>query len=178
MTQQGWHGFLAAEGLGDWVVLHGGATAVFRVESLDTAAQLAGAIANVPGIAGGGVLLTLSDTHVTVRLSRDLWNLEPRHIELARAVSAVARQQAAVPDRATIQEVQVAVAAKSEEIDLDFWRAVLGYAPMADDNRSIRSGIARQSGCRRSTRESHCATRCISTFLSRANTSRRGSRQR
>lgn len=134
MTQQGWHGFLAAEGLGDWVVLHGGATAVFRVESLDTAAQLAGAIANVPGIAGGGVLLTLSDTHVTVRLSRDLWNLEPRHIELARAVSAVARQQAAVPDRATIQEVQVAVAAKSEEIDLDFWRAVLGYAPMDDDN--------------------------------------------
>ena len=30
MSEQGWQGFLAAEGVGDWVVLHGGATAVFR----------------------------------------------------------------------------------------------------------------------------------------------------
>ena len=34
MSEQGWHGFLAAEGVEDWVVLHGGATAVFRVGSL------------------------------------------------------------------------------------------------------------------------------------------------
>lgn len=134
MTEQGWRAFLAAEGLDDWVVLHGGATAVFRVGSLNEAAHLASAMADVPGMAGRGVLLTLADTRVTVRVSRDIWDLEPRHIELARAVSAVAREQAAVPDRAAVQEVQVAIAAKSEEIDLDFWRAVLGYAPMADDN--------------------------------------------
>jgi 4a-hydroxytetrahydrobiopterin dehydratase len=30
--------------------------------------------------------------------------------------------------------VQLAVAAKPDEIDLGFWRAVLGYAPMSDDN--------------------------------------------
>ena len=35
MSQEGWQGFLAAEGVEDWVVLHGGATAVFRSESLD-----------------------------------------------------------------------------------------------------------------------------------------------
>ena len=34
MSEQGWQGFLAAEGVDDWVVLHGGATAVFRVGSL------------------------------------------------------------------------------------------------------------------------------------------------
>jgi 4a-hydroxytetrahydrobiopterin dehydratase len=68
MSEQGWHGFLAAEGVDDWVVLHGGATAVFRVGSLSEAARLAEAVAKAPGIAGAGVLLTLTDAHVTVRL--------------------------------------------------------------------------------------------------------------
>jgi 4a-hydroxytetrahydrobiopterin dehydratase len=134
MSEEGWHGFLAAEGVDDWVVLHGGATAVFRVGSLGEAAHLAEAVAKAPGIAGAGVLLTLADTRVTVRLSRDIWDLEPRHVQLARAVSAVAQQHGAVPDRAAVQEVQVAIAAKRDVIDVRFWRAVLGYTPMADDN--------------------------------------------
>ena len=40
MSEQGWKEFLAAEGVDDWVVLHGGATAVFRVGSLDEAVRL------------------------------------------------------------------------------------------------------------------------------------------
>ena len=71
---------------------------------------------------------------LTVRLTRDLWGLETRHVELARAVSAVARQHGAVADRTAVQEVQLAIAAKPDAIDVGFWRAVLGYAPMADDN--------------------------------------------
>jgi 4a-hydroxytetrahydrobiopterin dehydratase len=115
-------------------VLHGGATAVFRVGSLSDAARLAAAIAAAPGVSGAGVLLTLADAHVTVRLTRDLWGLEPRHVELARTVSAVARDHGAPSDRAAVQEVQVAIAAQADAIDVDFWRAVLGYAPAADDN--------------------------------------------
>ena len=134
MSEQGWHDFLAAEGVDDWVVLHGGATAVFRVRSLSEAACLAEAISEAPGIAGAGVLLTLADTRVSVRLSRDVWNLEQSHIQLAQAVSTVAREHGAVADRAAVQEVQVAIAAKREAIDVGFWRAVLGYIPMADDN--------------------------------------------
>jgi 4a-hydroxytetrahydrobiopterin dehydratase len=134
MSEQGWQEFLAAEGVEDWVVVHGGATAVFRVSSLSDGARLAEAIAQLPGIAGAGVLLTLADSRVTARLSRDLWNLEPRHIELARAVSAVAREHGAAADRASVREVQVAIAAKRDSIDVGFWRAVLGYVPMADDN--------------------------------------------
>jgi 4a-hydroxytetrahydrobiopterin dehydratase len=134
MSDQGWHDFLAADGVNDWVVLHGGATAVFRVPSLSEAARLAEAIAKVPALAGAGVLLTLADTRVSVRLSRDIWNLEQSHIQLAPAVSAVARKLGAVPDRAAVQEVQVAIAAKRDAIDVGFWRAVLGYIPMADDN--------------------------------------------
>jgi 4a-hydroxytetrahydrobiopterin dehydratase len=134
MSEQGWQDFLAAEGVDDWVVLHGGATAVFRVRSLGEAARLAEAVANVPGLEGSGVLLTMVDASLTVRLSRDIWQLERRHVELARAVSAVARAHGATTDRAAVQEVQLAIAAKRDAIDLGFWRAVLGYVPMADDN--------------------------------------------
>lgn len=134
MSEQGWQAFLAAEGVDDWVVLHGGATAVFRVHSLREAARLADAIATTPGVSGAGVLLTLADDRVTLRLTRDLWALESGHVVLARAVSAVARAQGALPDRAAVQEVQLAIAAQRDAHDVGFWRAVLGYAPMAADN--------------------------------------------
>jgi hypothetical protein len=49
VSVQGWQEFLAADGVDDWVVLHGGATAVFRVQSLCEATLLAGAVAGVPG---------------------------------------------------------------------------------------------------------------------------------
>jgi 4a-hydroxytetrahydrobiopterin dehydratase len=134
VSEQGWREFLAAEGVDDWVVLHGGAVAAFRVGSLSEAARMAEAVANTSGVAGAGLLLTLADRRVTVRLTRDIWSLEPGHIQLARAVSAVAREHGAAPDRAAVQEVQLAIAAKREAIDIGFWRAVLGYTPMADDN--------------------------------------------
>jgi len=134
MSEQGWKDFLAAEGLEDWVVLHGGATAVYRVASLRDGARLADAIASVDGVDGAGVLLTLADVHLTVRLSRDMWNLDAWHVDVARAVSSVARAHGAIPARAAVQEVQVAIAGKSGALDVGFWRAVLGYVPMADDN--------------------------------------------
>jgi 4a-hydroxytetrahydrobiopterin dehydratase len=134
MSERGWHEFLAAAGVDDWVVLHGGATAVFRVGSLGEAARMADAVAKAPGVAGAGVLLTLADDRLTVRLTRDLWTLEAGHIELARAVSAVARAHGAVPDRASAHEVQLAIAAKADAIDVGFWRAVLGYVRVAEDN--------------------------------------------
>ncbi|HEX2221141.1 MAG TPA: VOC family protein [Candidatus Limnocylindria bacterium] len=134
MSEQGWRDFLGADGVEDWVVLHGGATTVFRVGSVREAARLAEAVADVPGFQDSGALLTIAGERLTVRLSRDLWQLEPAHVELARAVSALARQHGAVADRAAVQEVQLAIAAKPDAIDVNFWRVVLGYSPMADDN--------------------------------------------
>jgi 4a-hydroxytetrahydrobiopterin dehydratase len=134
VSEQGWKGFLAAEGVDDWVVLHGGATAVFQVGSLSEAARLAEAVAQTPGLAGQGVLLTITDDSLTVRLSRDIWQLEAGHVQFARLVSAVAREHGAIADRAAVQEVQLAIAAKHDATDVGFWRTVLGYAPMADDN--------------------------------------------
>src|SRR5262249_25780863 len=134
MSEPGWRDFLAAEDLDDWVVLHGGATAVFPVLSLGDAARLAHAVAQVPGIEGAGVLIAIADDQLTVRLTRGIWQLEPRHVELARAGSTVAQQHGATADRTRAQEVQLAIAAHPENVDVGFWRAVLGYAELADDN--------------------------------------------
>ena len=134
MSEQGWREFLEAEGVDDWVVLHGGATAAFLVGSVQEALRLAEAVASVQGFANTGALLTVADDRLTVRLTRDMWQLEARHIDLAGAVSAVAREHGAVADLASVQEMQVAISAKPDAIDVGFWRAVLGYAPMADDN--------------------------------------------
>jgi 4a-hydroxytetrahydrobiopterin dehydratase len=133
MSEQGWRDFLSAEGVEDWVVLHGGPTAVFNVGSLVEAAQLAQAVAEIPGLEDRTVM-SVTRTHLTVRLTREMWGTEARHIEVARAISEVARQHGAAGDRSAVQEVQVAIAAKPDEIDLGFWRAVLGYAPMHEDN--------------------------------------------
>jgi 4a-hydroxytetrahydrobiopterin dehydratase len=134
MSEQGWLAFLAADGVEDWVVLHGGATAVYAVDSLGAAARLAAAVAEVPGLEGSGALLTLSRGQVTVRLTRGVFRVEQAHVELARAVSQVARAEGASADRGRAQEVGLAVAARPDEVDVGFWRAVLGYSALADDN--------------------------------------------
>ena len=133
MSEQGWRAFVEAKGIDDWVVLHGGPTAVFRVGSLDEAAILAAAIANVAGL-GPRTTLTLTHTQLTVRLTREMWAVEPEHVDVARAISAVANDLGAVADRSATQEVQVAIAAKPDAIDVGFWRAVLGYVGVAPDN--------------------------------------------
>jgi 4a-hydroxytetrahydrobiopterin dehydratase len=133
MSEQGWRDFLSGDGIDDWVILHGGPTAVFKVGSLTEAAQLAAAIAEVPGLEQR-TLLTAASDRLSVKLTREMWGTEAKHVEVARAISAVARQQGASADRSAVQEVQLAVAAKPEAIDLGFWRAVLGYAPMHEDN--------------------------------------------
>jgi 4a-hydroxytetrahydrobiopterin dehydratase len=133
MSEEGWQGFHAADGLDDWVVLHGGATAVFTVGSLQEAARLAEAVARIPEVEPG-TLMSLASDRLTVRLTRDVWQLEAHHAEIARAVSAIAREHGAEPDRSAVQEVQVAIAAKPDAIDLGFWRSVLGYTSVAEDN--------------------------------------------
>lgn len=133
MSEQGWREFLAADDIDDWVVLHGGATAVFRVESVVEAARVAEAVAELPSMEPG-ILMTVASDRLIVRLTRDVWQLESRHVEVARAVSAIARNHGARPDRSAVQEVQLAIAAHPDTSDVGFWRAVLGYEPMADDN--------------------------------------------
>jgi 4a-hydroxytetrahydrobiopterin dehydratase len=133
MSEQGWRDFLSADGVDDWVILHGGPTAVFKVGSLQEAARLAAAVAEVPGLEAR-TLLTAASDRLTVKLTREMWGTEARHVEVAQAISTIARQHGATADRGAVQEVQLAVAAQPEAIDLGFWRTVLGYAELHEDN--------------------------------------------
>ena len=134
MSDEGWRAFLAAEGVQEWAVLHGGPTAVYRTKTLAEAAALAQTIAALPGLEGTNVQLSVVSDRLTVRLTREVWKTETTHIDLARAITALARTSGAVADPTAIHEVQVAISAKPDAIDLGFWRAVLGYAPMQSDN--------------------------------------------
>ena len=53
MSEQGWREFLSADGVDDWVILHGGPTAVFMVGSLQEAARLAAAVRKCQGSSRG-----------------------------------------------------------------------------------------------------------------------------
>jgi 4a-hydroxytetrahydrobiopterin dehydratase len=106
---------------------------VFKVASLVEAAQLATALADIVG-EEPNALMTVAADHLTVRLTRDIWHLEPRHVEAARAISAIAASRGAQSDRSAVREVQVAIASLPDAVDIGFWRAVLGYAAAADDN--------------------------------------------
>jgi 4a-hydroxytetrahydrobiopterin dehydratase len=144
MSEQGWRDFLSAEGVEDWVVLHGGPTAVFTVGSLLEAAQLAEAVAAVPGLEER-TLMSVARDRLTIKLTREMWGTEARHVEVAMAISRTARERGATADRSAVQEVQLAVAAKPDDIDLPFWRAVLGYAPLHEDNAmSVAREVAEQ----------------------------------
>jgi 4a-hydroxytetrahydrobiopterin dehydratase len=133
MSDQGWKAFLEADGIEDWFVLHGGPTAVFQTKTLADAAALAQAIAQLPGLDGTPAHMSIVTKSLTVRLTREVWNTEVEHIELAREISKIAKTQGAVASPGLVQEVQFAIAAKPDAIDVGFWRAVLGYQPMLDD---------------------------------------------
>jgi len=133
MSDHGWKEFLAADDLEDWVVLHGGPTAVFQTKTLADAATLAQAISQLPGLDGTPAHMSILTKSLTIRLTREVWNTEIEHIELAREISKIANSHAAVADPSMVQEVQFAIAAKPDAIDVGFWRAVLGYQPMLDD---------------------------------------------
>lgn len=134
MSEEHWKEFVQADGLEDWVVLHGGPSAVFLTNSLIDAADLARAVTQLPGLEGTNVQLSIVSNRLTVRLTREIWKIEQEHITLAREISSIAKSLGAAAEPNQVQEVQFAIAAKKDAIDLKFWRAVLGYDSMLDDN--------------------------------------------
>lgn len=142
MSDQGWKEFLQADGLDDWVVLHGGPTAVFKTATLADGANLALAIAQLPDIDAGHVHVSLVSTALTIRITRDVQIVETEHIAMAREISEIANSLGAVAQRHRVQEVQLAIAAKPDAINLGFWRAVLGYDAMQPDNAIDPLGIS------------------------------------
>lgn len=128
-------GFTHAEGTRDWRVLGDGATAFFRTGSFAASARLVAAIAPLADRHGRPPDVDVRATGVTVRiltLTATYAGLTDDDLELARAISVIAREQGAEADTDELQSLLVIVGAPRPGDVLPFWRTVLGYEPRKD----------------------------------------------
>ena len=122
--------FHEADGVEDWRVMGEGACAYFRTGSFAAGARLVDAIGQLPGLDDLHPDVDLRWEGVTVRLATvtdDYYGLSERDLELARQISAVARELGVPADPSAVQTVQVTIDALVIPEVLPFWRAVLGY---------------------------------------------------
>jgi len=127
--------FGEAGGVEDWRVLGEGACAYFRTGSFGAGARLVRRIGELPGLGEHHPGADLRDQGVTVRLitiTSEACGLTRRDLELARQISAVARELGAPAEPSALQTVQVSVDALVSAEVMPFWRAVLGYEYRAD----------------------------------------------
>lgn len=119
-----------AVGVEDWRVLGEGACTYFRTGSFTAGARLVRAISELAGVDDHHPGVDLRYDGVTVRLitmTHDYFGLSKRDVELARQISAVARELGFPADRSAVQTVQVTIDALVRAEVMPFWRAVLGY---------------------------------------------------
>jgi 4a-hydroxytetrahydrobiopterin dehydratase len=127
--------FHEAEGTEDWRIVGDGACAYFRTGSFEAGARLVQAIAELPGLAPNQPDVDLRHDGVTVRLltaSRDWYGMSRRDVELARQISAKARDQGLASDPSAVQSVLVIPGAADTSAVMPFWQAVLGYERRPD----------------------------------------------
>ena len=125
--------FKAADGVTEWRMMYDGPTAFFRTRSMADGAALASTIGTFDGMAGIDAAVDLRADGVTVRLS---WysGMTEQHVSLAQRISAAAHDAGAEPDTSRLQVVQVTVDALSIPEVVAFWRAVLDYHEIGDDD--------------------------------------------
>jgi 4a-hydroxytetrahydrobiopterin dehydratase len=127
--------FHEAEGVEDWHVVSDGATACFRTGSFTTGAQFVRAVGELLGIEEHPPDIDLRPDRVIVRLltaTDEYYGMSKRDIEVARQISAVAREFGLSADATAVQSVLIVPGAASTAEVMPFWRAVLGYEPRAD----------------------------------------------
>jgi 4a-hydroxytetrahydrobiopterin dehydratase len=127
--------FRESEGVEDWRVLGDGANAYFRTGSFAAGVRLVQAISDLPGVDDIRPDVDLRHDGVTVRMlkiSDDYAGMTRDHVELARRISAAARQLGLSADPSAVQSLLVIPGATDRPGVMAFWRAVLGYEPRRD----------------------------------------------
>jgi 4a-hydroxytetrahydrobiopterin dehydratase len=127
--------FHEAVGVEDWRVLLDGAYAHFRTGSFAAGVALVDAIGRLADAANHHPDVDLRYAGVTVRLwTHDVDGLSERDVELARQISAAARELGIPADPTAVQTVQIAIDALVGPTVRPFWRAVLGYREVGDED--------------------------------------------
>jgi 4a-hydroxytetrahydrobiopterin dehydratase len=127
--------FHDSEGVEDWRVLGDGACAYFRIGSFAAGARFVNAITEVPGVDDHHPDIDVRHDGVTVRLitlTDDYCGMSQRDVEMAREISAAAREQGLAADPSAVQSLLVIPGAPFTAEVMPFWRAVLGYEPRRD----------------------------------------------
>jgi 4a-hydroxytetrahydrobiopterin dehydratase len=128
--------FREAEGVDDWPVLGDGASTYFPTGSFEAGARLVQAISALGGLDAGHPDVDVRHDGVTVRLitiTDDYFGLSQRDVELARQISALAREQGLSADPSAVQNLLVIPGAPVTAEVMPFWRAILGYEPRGDN---------------------------------------------
>ena len=122
--------FHQAAGTEDWRVLGEGACAHFRTGSFAAGARLVAAIGTLVGVDEHHPDVDVRLAGVTVRLisiGDGYYGMTERDVELARAISGLARELGLAADPSAVQTAQITIDALVIPDVLPFWRAVLGY---------------------------------------------------
>jgi 4a-hydroxytetrahydrobiopterin dehydratase len=127
--------FHESEAVDDWRVLSEGAVAWFRTESFGASVRFVAAIGELTDIDDHAPDVDVRCDGVTVRLlttADDWYGVSAGDVDLARRISAVAREQGASADPSAVQTMLIVTGAPVTAEVMPFWRAVLGYEPRAD----------------------------------------------
>jgi 4a-hydroxytetrahydrobiopterin dehydratase len=127
--------FLETDGLEDWRVTSDGALAFYRTVSFGESVELVRAIGEA--IKGGGHQpdIDIREDGVTARLitvTDRLYGMTGADVDLARKISAAAREQGRSADTSVLQSVLVIPGAPNIAEVMPFWQAVLGYQRRPD----------------------------------------------
>jgi 4a-hydroxytetrahydrobiopterin dehydratase len=118
----------------DWRVVRNDACGHFRTGSFAAGVALVDAIGGLAAAADHRPDVDLRSDGVTVRLRTDSGRLGEREVALAQQISAAARQLGVPVDPTSLQIVQIAIDALVIPDVMPFWRAVLGYREVDDED--------------------------------------------
>lgn len=128
--------FREADGTENWPVLGDGAATFVRTRSFAESARFVAAIGDLPGVDAHPPAIDVRADGVTVRLlttSDDWWGMGRRDVDLARAISALARDLGLSVDRSQVQSLMpIVIGARDVKRVMPFWRALMGYEPRPD----------------------------------------------
>jgi 4a-hydroxytetrahydrobiopterin dehydratase len=127
--------FESSEGVDEWRVLGCGACACFQTGAFAVGVELTEAIGALADAAGRFPDADLRPAVLIVRLPfGDVPGLTEHDVELARQISAAARELDIRADPAALQDVNLTIDALYRPRVLPFWRAVLGYDQVGDED--------------------------------------------
>jgi 4a-hydroxytetrahydrobiopterin dehydratase len=126
--------FHDAHGVDEWRVLGGSVATSYATGSFAAGLALVDAIGNAAADAEAPPHVDVRAGRVTVRIMGTPDGLPADSVALARAVSAAARQVGVPADPSAVQDVQLTIDALVSDAVMPFWRAVLGYEPLGDED--------------------------------------------